>query len=90
MSAKFHAIKNQKNLGSYMKLKFSEKATKICRKLHHCFDIYLVTSKIRGFCFSNFVAFSEYMKKKSREVSTEPERIEYLRRQLFIEALIKN
>ena len=56
-----------------MKLKFSEKAIKFWRNLNLCYDIYLITSKIIRKNSWNFVAFSEYMKEQSREVSTEPD-----------------
>ena len=45
-----------------IKLRYSEKDTKIWKNLPHCFDVLLCNFKKSGrFFFSNFVAFSQYL-----------------------------
>ena len=44
-----------------VKLRVSKKATKVWKNFPLTFDIYLVTSKLRGRLILNFVAFSEYI-----------------------------
>ena len=70
---------NQKSKESWFihEVKVFWKGHKSLKKSSSLFWHLLSNVKNKRKISSNFVAFSEYMKEKSREVSTEPERIEY-------------